>query len=202
MRLYVAYASENAAVAEQIYLALIGDGHDVFFDRPSLLPGDDYDKRFREAIAAADALIFLISPSSIKADCYALTELHYAKQRWPHPRDRVLPVLVERTILDNVPAYLRAVTILEPQGNIAAEVAHAVRQRRVKTGQSASASWSERFRDIAIIGLCSLLTAIAIGTIFSFVYPHVEIDLSLVLLALIVALSVVLIARTVWRALR
>ena len=108
MRLYIAHASENAAVAEQIYLALLGDGHEVFFDRPSLQAGDDFDERFRQAIAATDVLIFLISPSAILDGCYALTELDYARQRWPHPRDHVLPVIVERTSMDVVPPYLRA----------------------------------------------------------------------------------------------
>src|SRR5437773_915680 len=112
MHLYIAYASENAAVAEQIYLALLGDGHEVFFDRPALQAGDDFDGRFREAIATSDIFVFLISPASIRDGCYALTELSYARQQWPHPRDHILPVVVQRTDMDSVPAYLRAVTVL------------------------------------------------------------------------------------------
>jgi hypothetical protein len=42
----------------------------------------------------------------------------------------VLPVMIQPTPSESVPAYLKAVTILEPSGNIAAEVADAVKALR------------------------------------------------------------------------
>ena len=132
MRLYIAYASEDLSTAEQVHLALLGDNHQVFFDRGSLQAGDNFDRRFRDAIDATDMMIFLVSSSSLQPGCYALTELDYARRRWPHPQDHLLPVIVRPVELSTVPAYLRAVTILEPRGSIAAEVAQAVRVERVR----------------------------------------------------------------------
>jgi hypothetical protein len=39
-----------------------------------------------------------------------------------HPEGQVLPVLIEPTEKSAIPPYLRAVTLLEPEGNLAAEV--------------------------------------------------------------------------------
>ena len=123
MIIFLSYASEQRDAAEQVNLALIGSGHKVFFDRETLPAGDDYHLRIRKAVEDSDAFVFLISPNSVKTGCYALTELKYARQRWPDPRRKVLPVMIEATEHRQVPNYLKAVTILEPEGNVPAEVA-------------------------------------------------------------------------------
>ncbi|MDH5193505.1 MAG: hypothetical protein OEW32_07450, partial [Nitrospira sp.] len=53
----------------------------------------------------------------------ARTELEFAKKRWKNPSGKILPVMVRPTLDSRIDAYLRAVTILYPQGNVAAEVA-------------------------------------------------------------------------------
>lgn len=63
---------------------------------------------------------------------YALTELKYARQKWPDPRHRVLPVMIERTAYDQIPNYLKAITVLEPEGNVAAEVAAELEKIRLQ----------------------------------------------------------------------
>jgi len=123
MIIFLSYASEQRDAAEQVNLALIGSGHKVFFDRETLPAGDDYHLRIRKAVEDSDAFVFLISPNSVTTGCYALTELKYARQRWPDPRRKVLPVMIELTEYGQVPNYLKAVTILEPEGNVPAEVA-------------------------------------------------------------------------------
>jgi hypothetical protein len=57
---------------------------------------------------------------------YALTELKLARARWRRPKDRVLPVLLQGVQWDAVPPYLKAVRILEPEGNVPGEVLSAV----------------------------------------------------------------------------
>jgi TIR domain len=201
MRLYIAYASEDVTTAEQIHLALLSDRHDVFFDRGSLRPGDDFDRRFRDAINAADMMIFLVSPSSVRQGCYALTELDYARRRWPHPQNRLLPVVVEPIDLSTLPAYLKAVTILEPRGSVAAEVAQAVRSRKESAPDSrATSSLSLSALTSSAVG--SALLAITLGTLFSRLYPRVEVDLPVAMLFLIVAVSIVFGVRALWRVLR
>lgn len=126
MRIFISYSTPDHAVAEEIQLALLGEGHDVFFDKDSLPAGGNYHARINNAIALADAIIFLVTPSSVAPGSYALTELKFARNRWPHPKGRVLPVRLLSTPWDKIPAYLKSVTVLEPSGNIAAEVLAAV----------------------------------------------------------------------------
>jgi hypothetical protein len=128
MKLFLSYASEHKILADEVALALTGAGHEVLFDQSWLQPGDDYHTRIREAFAHADAMIFLISPEAVAQGAYALTELRFARDKWSHPAQRVLPVMVARTPLETIPPYLRAVTILEPSGNLPAEVADAVQR--------------------------------------------------------------------------
>jgi hypothetical protein len=62
---------------------------------------------------------------------YTLTELEFARHKWPNPNAHVLPVMARITPLEQVPVYLKAVTILEPVGNVTAETSAAVDAMRV-----------------------------------------------------------------------
>jgi hypothetical protein len=126
MQIFLSYSSVDRELADQIHLALLGSGHSVFFDKESLPPAGDYQTKIRKAVADSDFLVFLISPESVKKGSFALTELGYARKKWKHPRGRVLPVMVRTVAYANIPTYLKAVTILEPEGNVAAEVTEAI----------------------------------------------------------------------------
>jgi hypothetical protein len=127
---FISYASEDRKFAEDIQLALCGAGYRVFFDKESLPAGGDYHSRIRQWVEDSDILVFLISPDSVKSGGYALTELKYAREKWAHPGGRVLPVVVRSTEFESIPKYLRAVTLLEPEGNVAAETVGAVTRMR------------------------------------------------------------------------
>lgn len=126
MRIFISYSSPDRPLAEEIQLALLGEGHDVFFDKESLPPGGEYHKRIKSAIILADAFIFLITKNSVEPGSYALTELKFFRMQWPHPNGRLLPVRLDDTPWGKMPAYLKSVTVLEPFGNVAAEVLAAV----------------------------------------------------------------------------
>jgi hypothetical protein len=126
MKIFLSYASEDRPQAEEIQLALAGAGHEVFFDRQSLPAGGDYHARIKASVDEAELFVFLISPDSVDAGGYTLTEMGYARSRWPHPKGHVLPVLLRQTDFKTIPAYLKSVTVLEPSGNVAAEVVSAV----------------------------------------------------------------------------
>jgi hypothetical protein len=57
-----------------------------------------------------------------------------AKARWHHPGGHVLPVKVAPTPLAAIPVYLRAVSILEPQGDLVMETVAAVEAIRRPAG--------------------------------------------------------------------
>jgi hypothetical protein len=127
MKIFLSYASEDRAVAEDVYLALTAAGHQVFFDRGDLKAGTDFHARIEDAVKAADLVVFLISARSIAPGSYTLTELKYVREKWPHPKGRLVPVKLGEVSFEAIPAYLRSVTVLEPEGDVAAEVASAAR---------------------------------------------------------------------------
>ena len=126
MRIFLSYSSKDRDIAESIHAALEAAGHDVFFDRDSLPAGESFDVRILEALDQSNLLIFLLSPSSIEAGAYTLTEMGFARRRWRNPTGKVLPVVIREFDLHELPVYLRNVTVLEPEGNVPAEVVAAV----------------------------------------------------------------------------
>jgi hypothetical protein len=123
MKIFLSYASEDKDAAERVYLSLEKVHHQVFFDRADLSTGGDFDSRIRKAIGESELFIFLISPDSVASPSYALTELKFAREKWRSPVGRVLPVMLRATSYDSIPNYIKTITVLEPEGNVAAEVA-------------------------------------------------------------------------------
>ena len=126
MRIFLSYASQDRAQAEPIRLALAAQGHDVFFDRESLPPGDAFDARIRQGIERSHLFIILLSPDTVDAGSYTLTEIDIARETWANPGGHVLPVLIRPMPLATIPAYLKAVTLFETDGNLAAAVSDRV----------------------------------------------------------------------------
>jgi formylglycine-generating enzyme required for sulfatase activity len=163
MRVFLSYAAEDRGLVEPVFLALRAQGHRVFFDRDELPAGEEYDGRIRRAIEASDLLVFMLSPQSLDGGSYTLTELGIAQKTWDHPAGRVLPVVLRPVSLDRVPAYLRAVTFLEPQGNVAAAVADAVHR-------IARSRRREQLKRAAMVA-AGVSVAIALGYIFWSTWP-------------------------------
>lgn len=132
MKIFISHASEQTPVAEAIEAALGAEGHNVFLDRSDLGSGRSYNDAIRNAIAGSDLFVFLITPEAVAPGRYTLNEVESAKDRWSDPSGRVLPVMIKPTNLDSIPAYLKAVTILEPEGNVPASVAAAVSKLTVR----------------------------------------------------------------------
>lgn len=151
MKLFISYPSNQRDLAERLRIALEGEGHSVFTDRAELKEGETYHEALREAVDEAEGLVFLITPRSVAPGSYALTELDLAQRQWRSPSGRVLPVMVEPTPLASIPPYLRAVTLLQPKGDVVAETVAAMARLR---GDSRRGLW---------IGLGVLLLAIAVG---------------------------------------
>jgi hypothetical protein len=124
--IFLCHASEDKCVVESIQLALVGAGCNVFYDDQSLPPGGDYHARISAAIKQCDIFIFIASQESIAPGKFTLTELKFARERWPSPTNRVLPVAIDKINPKDLPPYLQASTVLAPSGNIAAEVRAAV----------------------------------------------------------------------------
>jgi formylglycine-generating enzyme required for sulfatase activity len=134
MRIFLSYASQDREPARAIERGLTEQGHDVFFDRDDLPPGEEYHARIRGAIAQSHLLVFLISPDAVDPGSYTITEIEIAERSWRRASGRLLPVVLRPTPLESLPHFVRSVTLLEPTGNIPATVAAAV--HRIETART------------------------------------------------------------------
>jgi hypothetical protein len=150
MRIFLSFASEQRELAEPILLALRDRGHTVFFSHDDLPAGGSFDMRIQRAVQESDLMIFLVSPEAVTKGRYTLTELTFARDRWPNPNGRILPVMIAETALTSLPNYLKAVTLLQPEGNVAAETSAAV-DKMVRGSNR---------RTILIFALCGILTGV------------------------------------------
>jgi hypothetical protein len=153
MQVFISYAAEDREVAEQIHLALTEDGHQTFFDRSELRPGEGYHGKIQNAVNQSDVFVFLASPASTKQGAYSLSELACAKKKWRHPSGHVIPVRLRDVSMDVIPVYLKAVTVLEPPGVPAADVLRVVNELR-NDGSGKLNSWPIAFRaglDLAVV---------------------------------------------------
>ncbi|MGY4154398.1 hypothetical protein ACVINW_000240 [Bradyrhizobium sp. USDA 4461] len=172
MRIFLSFPSELESQADSIAQSLRNCDHDVFFSHDDLPPGDSFDARVEKAIESSDFMVFLISPASVTRGRYTLSELAFAKTKWPNPSNRVLPVMMAPTPLDQVPTYLKAVTILEPQGSAAAETRAAVDRMLAAESALSRGRSSLPFIALALASAiaCTLAVKYATGLLrFSFV---------------------------------
>ncbi len=124
MRIFLSYASAQRPLAERINQLLQSEGHSVFFDRDDLPAGETYGDRIRVAVARCHVFIFLVAPDSVSAGSYALTELAFAEQLPRRQAPAMIPVLAAPIAsMDMLPPFLAPLTLLEPRGDVAAEVA-------------------------------------------------------------------------------
>ncbi len=167
--IFLSYSSLQSEAATSVELSLKGEGHSVFRDRSVLPPGESFDARIRAAIEESDLFIFLISRESVLEGHYTLTELKFAEQKWGHPAGHVLPVLTEETPKEDIPEFLRAVTMLQPMGDLAAEVTAEV-DRMTKAWWR----WFLKPQGLALLVLVALLVAGSVFWGFSKYFEHRE----------------------------
>jgi len=65
-RVFIAYATEDGAMAEKLFQALKGQGYAPWMDRMKLMPGQNWPLRIEDAIASADFFIACVSSQSVK----------------------------------------------------------------------------------------------------------------------------------------
>src|SRR4051794_20623152 len=128
MNVFLCYASEDRDIAERIQLALLGANFNVFFDSQSLSPGADFQARIRAEIEESDVFVFLITHYSVARGKFTLTELQFARNKWPHPAGHVLGVNLTDMGPSSIPNYLKAATSLHINGDAPAEVRAAIEQ--------------------------------------------------------------------------
>ena len=131
LSVFVSYSHEQRALGEEIAQALKNAGHDVFFDLESIPASGDYNDRIRCAIEEADRFVFIASKEALAPGKFTLTELQFARERWPIPAGKVIPVLIDdRVRVADLPVYLRSISVMKVEGNAVAEIVGAVQKTR------------------------------------------------------------------------
>ena len=123
---FISYANEQRSIAECLYYKLINLNHIVFYDRKTLPAAGNFETQIQQAVACSDRMIFLISPDSVKKDCYTHLELKYAEIKWPAPAGKLLSVEVIPTSIDDVPAYVKSLNFLDTSADKCVETSLAV----------------------------------------------------------------------------
>ena len=77
-RIFIAYAVEDAALAERLFVALSDRGFAAWLDRRKLLPGQNWPRRIEDAIASSDFFIACFSKHSVKKKGGFQAEIRYA----------------------------------------------------------------------------------------------------------------------------
>jgi hypothetical protein len=77
-RVFIAYASEDIAMAEKLFQALRSTGYAPWLDRRRLLPGQNWPRRIEDAIASADFFVACFSTGSVKKRGGFQAEVRYA----------------------------------------------------------------------------------------------------------------------------
>jgi hypothetical protein len=78
IRVFIAYARENAAEADRLYEALLDHGFAPWMDRRKLLPGQNWPRRIEDAIYNSDYFIACFSKESVQKKGGFQAELRYA----------------------------------------------------------------------------------------------------------------------------
>ncbi len=92
-KVFVSHASEDFALAGEVYQWLIDDGHEVFLDqhpRDGIAVGEQWEQRLHERLRWAQAMVCLVT-SAYTASQWCAAEVGAARTRG----SRLLPVLAE-----------------------------------------------------------------------------------------------------------
>ena len=97
-QIFISYAREDEGSARKVYEDLSAKGFKVWFDKETLLPGQNWELEIKKGIREADAIIILISSKSVNKRGYINKEIRLALDEalsFPEGAIFVIPVLLE-----------------------------------------------------------------------------------------------------------
>lgn len=109
---FLSHAEEDAAVAREIHLSLRRMGFTTWTSWSDINTGVDFQAAIDLGIEAADNVIYLLSPASLRSH-YCQYELNYALSL----NKRIIPLLVHPVDLETVPEPLRTLQFIDLSDN-------------------------------------------------------------------------------------
>jgi hypothetical protein len=64
-KVFVSYSRKDSAFAQMLVQALAEHGFNAFLDKTDIAPGEPWKERLAGLVAAADTVVFTVSPDSI-----------------------------------------------------------------------------------------------------------------------------------------
>lgn len=102
LKVFISYAHEDAAFAEELATGLDLAGFDPMRDATNIGAGDEWEHRIEELIGSAATTVFVISPASIvSVNCSKELE------KTQSLRKRILPIMLLPTPDESIPAALK-----------------------------------------------------------------------------------------------
>lgn len=105
-RVFLCHASEDKEKVEALYQGLVKDGIDAWFDKKSILPGQDWELEIHQAIKNSDAILVCLSSKSTVKEGYVQKEMKMALDIADEKPDRTIFVIPTRLEDCEVPEKL------------------------------------------------------------------------------------------------
>ncbi|NES20611.1 MAG: TIR domain-containing protein [Symploca sp. SIO3E6] len=111
-QVFLSYAQTNKTIMERCRRRLMRDCFTVWTNTTDIQTAEDFEDAINRGIEQADNFIFLLSPDSLTSK-YCQHELNYALSL----NKRIIPVLVRKTDLKQVPKALRTLQYIDLTDN-------------------------------------------------------------------------------------
>ena len=113
-RVFVCHNSEDKPTAENIAIEMIKAGHEAFFDKWDIRPGDSLIEKISEGISDSSYLLVLLSRNSVKSN-WVKRELEIALARQIADKAiTVIPCLLEDC---DIPVFLQPISYADFRGS-------------------------------------------------------------------------------------
>jgi hypothetical protein len=129
-RVFISYAGEDIAVAEEVRQWLDGDHHEVFLAgdlRAGIAAGEEWRSRLLERLRAADALVCVVT-SAYVASSWCTAEVAIAQSRGA----RLIPIVAEPGVAHPLLSEVQRIELRGDPGTVPAALVEAL--RRVDAG--------------------------------------------------------------------
>ena len=113
-RVFVCHNSEDKLTAEKIAIEIIKAGHEAFFDKWDIRPGDSLIEKISEGISDSSYLLVVLSRNSVKSN-WVKRELEIALSRQIADKAiKVIPCLLEDC---EIPVFLQPISYADFRGS-------------------------------------------------------------------------------------
>jgi hypothetical protein len=119
LRIFLLYARSDEEAVHRLHNRLVKAGANVWLDRKSLLPGQDWQSQIRQAILGSDIVIVCLSIQFNKQGGYRHEELKIALEKANFLQEDaifIIPVCLEKCEMPEPLGRWQRVDLFEPNG--------------------------------------------------------------------------------------